>query len=218
MYTEIDIPIKSEEFFYEEVYDYQQPGYFPGAVAIPSIKEELPKQENLTLSSILGQHETSHMKHNRGILHTVQTKINKITASKKRCKEEECSILVLSQGTKAKITHKGKKCARQALWGVKCAKHGVTCDNKECTKDASGGGKFIKQGRSRQTCKEEKCTKIARGGVSAAVPLVPATGAHKLSRPLVTALTLGHVVSKHLGTGRVLVRCPPLTIPRFVNN
>ncbi|CAG2060718.1 unnamed protein product, partial [Timema podura] len=143
------------------------------------------RQEKLTLASILGQDETSQIKHNRGILHTVQTKINKeknkdeilsiyteaggkslinkITASRKRCKEEGRSILVLSEGNHAKITHKEEECIKQALWGVKYPKHVGTCDNEEYTKDASGGGKLIKQGRRRRICKEEECTKIDRG-------------------------------------------------------
>nr|CAD7201839.1 unnamed protein product [Timema douglasi] len=41
-YSEIDIPIKSEEHFKEEFHDYQEPECSPGPITFPPIKEELP--------------------------------------------------------------------------------------------------------------------------------------------------------------------------------
>nr|CAD7607096.1 unnamed protein product [Timema genevievae] len=40
--SEIDIPIKSEENFKEEVLDYQEPECSAGPLTFPPIKEELP--------------------------------------------------------------------------------------------------------------------------------------------------------------------------------
>nr|CAD7433864.1 unnamed protein product [Timema monikensis] len=40
--SEIDLPIKSEEGFKEEIQDYQQPEYCPRPITFPPIKEELP--------------------------------------------------------------------------------------------------------------------------------------------------------------------------------
>nr|CAD7203762.1 unnamed protein product [Timema douglasi] len=42
--SEIDLPIKSEEGFKEEIQDYQQPEYCPGPLTFPPIKEELPEK------------------------------------------------------------------------------------------------------------------------------------------------------------------------------
>nr|CAD7461151.1 unnamed protein product [Timema tahoe] len=40
--SEIDLPIKSEEGFKEEIQDYQQLEYCPRLISFPPIKEELP--------------------------------------------------------------------------------------------------------------------------------------------------------------------------------
>nr|CAD7416182.1 unnamed protein product [Timema poppensis] len=49
--SEIDLPIKSEDVFKEEVTDYQQPNNWTGSITIPPIKEELPSGFDLLIKS-----------------------------------------------------------------------------------------------------------------------------------------------------------------------
>nr|CAD7199874.1 unnamed protein product [Timema douglasi] len=49
--SEIDLPIKSEEGFEEEVTDYQQPEYFQGSITFPPIKEELSSEIDILIKS-----------------------------------------------------------------------------------------------------------------------------------------------------------------------
>nr|CAD7448381.1 unnamed protein product [Timema bartmani] len=169
--SELDLHINSEECIKEEVHDSQQPECLPELIILPSIKEELPKHQVL---SLLGQYGTSQTIFKGVILDSVENKINKVT-------HEEDKFYKYPKGGGKSLRHivtcvekicDEKGCSIQVRMGGECWKHGETeakNTNKEegFSNQVDGGGKYYFYGNTKakkKTCKEEECSKWAVGG------------------------------------------------------
>nr|CAD7594669.1 unnamed protein product [Timema genevievae] len=170
-HSELDLHINSEECIKEEVHDSQQPECLPELIILPSIKEELPKHQVL---SLLGQYGTSQTIFKGVILDSVENKINKVT-------HEEDKFYKYPKGGGKSLRHivtcvekicDEKGCSIQVRMGGECWKHGeaeAKNTNKEegFSNQVDGGGKYYFYGNTKakkKTCKEEECSKWAVGG------------------------------------------------------
>nr|CAD7460556.1 unnamed protein product [Timema tahoe] len=174
--SEIDILLKSEENFKEEVHDYQEPEYSLGPLTFPPIKEELPKHPgNFILSTLPGQCGTSQNIYKELVSDSIPNNINGATQE-----EDNFSIKALFSSkrfgyrlTSLKKICEEEGCSKWARKGSKCLKHGGTearywCKQEGCSKQVVRVGKCWKHGgryvRVKKRCGEEGCYGQAKRG------------------------------------------------------